>query len=116
MILKECYERLGGDYDGVLSRMMSEATVKKFAVKFLSDKSYDLLISSLENADYKEAFRAAHTIKGICQNLGFGMLFGSVNPLTESLRSADAPPPEELVEAVKRDYEKTVSAIGMLDD
>ena len=116
MLLKECYERIGGDYDGVLSRMISEATVKKFVVKFLSDKSYDLLISSLENADLKEAFRAAHTLKGICQNLGFNMLFGSVDPLTESLRDADAPPPKELVEAVKRDYEKTVSAIAMLDE
>ena len=115
MVLKECYERLGGDYDGVLSRMMSEATVKKFAVKFLFDKSYELLISSLENSDLKEAFRAAHTIKGICQNLGFNMLLDSVAPLTESLRDAAAPPPEELVDAVKRDYEKTVSAINMLD-
>ena len=48
MTLQECYAMFGGDYEGVVSRLRSEKTVKKFALKFLNDKSYELLCSSLE--------------------------------------------------------------------
>lgn len=35
MTVRECYEELGSDFDKVLSRLVSEALVKKFALKFL---------------------------------------------------------------------------------
>ena len=71
MNLQECYEALGGDFEDVLSRLRSEKLVQKFVLKFLNDKSFDLLCSSLEEENYEEAFRASHTIKGVCQNLSF---------------------------------------------
>ena len=40
MTIKECYEKVGSDYDGVLKRLGSEALVKRFAVKFLNDPSF----------------------------------------------------------------------------
>ncbi len=46
MTLQECYAAFGGDYEGVVARLRSEKTVKKFALKFLNDKSYGLLCSS----------------------------------------------------------------------
>ena len=39
MTVRECYEKIGSDFDKVLGRMGSEALVKRFAVKFLEDKS-----------------------------------------------------------------------------
>ena len=74
MNLQECYEALGGDFEDVLSRLRSEKLVQKFVLKFLNDKSFDLLCSSLEEENYEEAFRASHTIKGVCQNLSFTRL------------------------------------------
>ena len=65
MNLQECYEALGGDFEDVLSRLRSEKLVQKFVLKFLNDKSFDLLCSSLEEENYEEAFRASHTIKGV---------------------------------------------------
>lgn len=41
MTVRECYEELGSDFDKVLSRLVSEALVKKFALKFLDDPSFD---------------------------------------------------------------------------
>lgn len=111
MTLEECYAKLGGDYKSVLTRMMEDTLVEKFMLRFLSDTSYDTLISALDEGNYEEAFRAAHTIKGVCQNLGFDKLFASANPLTESLRSMTSAPPKELVEEVKRDYAETINAI-----
>lgn len=40
MTVRECYEELGSDFDKVLSRLVSEALVKKFALKFLDDPSF----------------------------------------------------------------------------
>ena len=71
MTVKECYEKVGSDYDGVLKRLGSEALVKRFAVKFLNDPSFQDLTDGLAAKDGEKAFRAAHTLKGVCLNLGF---------------------------------------------
>lgn len=115
MTLKECYSVIGGDYDSVISRLMTENLVKKFMLKFLDDPSYTLLIDSLDAKNYEEAFRAAHTIKGICQNLDFTNLFNSISPLTEELRGGNAPSSADLINQVTKDYQTTVSAIKSLE-
>ena len=84
--LKECYKAIEGDYEDVIARFRSEKVIEKFVFKFLNDPSYDLLCRSLEEGNYQEAFRAAHTIKDICQNLSFNRLYESINRLTEMLR------------------------------
>ena len=35
MELKEVYEKIGGDYDDVVRRLMGEKLVRKFLLKFL---------------------------------------------------------------------------------
>lgn len=77
MTLQECYAALGGDYEDVLARLRSERLVRKFVLKYLDDPSFTLLCSSMEEKNYEEAFRAAHTIKGMCQNLSFTKLLES---------------------------------------
>ncbi|MCI8624305.1 MAG: Hpt domain-containing protein [Provencibacterium sp.] len=116
MSLKECYAALGGDYEDVTHRLPSEKMVRKFVFKFLNDPSYALLESSLEAKNYEEAFRAAHTIKGVCQNLSFSRLFASSNALTEALRGGWTPEAEGLVQQVTADYQATVSAIRALQE
>ena len=81
MTIKECYEKVGSDYDGVLKRLGSEALVKRFAVKFLNDPSFQELTDGLAAQDGEKAFRAAHTLKGLCLNLGFTELYRSVQSL-----------------------------------
>ncbi len=114
MNLKECYGLMNGDYDGVMSRLVKEERVKKFVLKFLDDTSYQLLCTSLQEHQYDEAFRAVHTIKGICQNLGFIQLYHSSNELTEKLRNQDYTNLDDFVEKVKRDYNEVVLAIRKL--
>lgn len=48
MAVKECYEQMGSDYEGVLGRMGSEAMIKRFALKFLQDPSFNNLKENLE--------------------------------------------------------------------
>lgn len=111
MTLKDCYSIFGGDYESVLGRLMSEKLVIKFIFKFLEDKSFELLRVSLEKGDYEEAFRAAHTIKGICQNLGFTKLLSSSSCLTEELRNKNYTNTDVLFSETESDYLETVSAI-----
>ncbi len=116
MTVKECYEALGGDYAGVVARFRGEALVLKFALRFLDDGSFALLKDSLAQKNYEEAFRAAHTIKGICQNLGFTRLYESSNALTEALRGGWHEEAAACIPPVERDYRITVQAIEALRD
>lgn len=111
MTLKECYNALGGDYENAVGRLMNDRILQKFVLKFLEDGSYGLLLKSMEAEDYQEAFRAAHTIKGVCQNLSFTDLGESGSRMTEALRAGKKEEYPKLLEAVKKDYERTVSAI-----
>ena len=116
MTIQECYTALGGDYEEVLNRLYSEALVRKFIGKFSSDPSFQLLSDSLKAGSYEEAFRAAHTIKGVCQNLGFTRLGDSSSALTESLRSGWTPEADRLLEQTKADYQNTVTPLQSLKD
>ena len=116
MTLKECYAALGGDYEEAIGRLRSERLVQKFVLKFLNDQSYNLLCSSMASKDYGEAFRAAHTIKGVCQNLGFTVLGKSSSDLSEALRNGYTPEADGLFQQVKGDYELTAQAIGTFQE
>ncbi len=116
MNLIECYSALGGNYEDVLRRLTSERLVKKFAVRFLDDKSYGLLENSLSENNIDEAFRAAHTIKGVCANLGFDKLLHSSSEITEALREGNIDMANELFPIVTKDYLLTINSIKSLDE
>ena len=111
MTLQECYAAMGGNYEDVIGRLRSERLVQKFILKFVTDGSFNLLCRSLEEQNYEEAFRAAHTIKGVCQNLSINKLQDSSSRLCESLRNGYTPEADALAEEVRADYAQTVTAI-----
>lgn len=117
MTIKECYEAMGADYAGVLRRLANEDRVKRFLLKFPADGSYRELVEAVETEDYQAAFRAVHTLKGICLNLSLTALAESSSELTEELRSgswsAAAAP---LFEMVKNDYSRTIAVIQMMTE
>ena len=86
MTLQEFFEETGGNYDEVMRRMRKEERVRKFAGMFLRDDSYRLLNEAMESGNCEDAFRAAHTLKGVCANLSFTRLLDSVSAVTEELR------------------------------
>lgn len=112
MTLQQCYEALGGDYNDVIGRLKSERLVQKFVLKFPDDGSYKLLLQSLEEGNAQEAFRAAHTIKGMCQNLSFTALGQSAAALTECLRGGSLDGCKQYLPQIQADYERTVTSIA----
>lgn len=112
MTIRECYDELGSDFDKVLSRLVSEALVKKFALKFLDDPSFGQLKTALTDKDVETAFRMAHTLKGICLNLGFDNLYAPSQELTEKLRGATSVDgTDELFAAVEKEYDRTCEVL-----
>lgn len=114
MNVRECYEKIGGDYLSVLQRLRSEELIKRVAVKFLDDPSFDELIEAYRKQDPEEAFLAAHSLKGVCANLGFDRLYKSVFDLVEKLRKRSLEGTQECLEAVKREYEFTSEVLKEL--
>lgn len=116
MTLKQCFEEFGGDYEGVISRMGKVERVRKFILKFKTDPTFDLLTESLATGNYEDAFRAAHTMKGLCQNLGFERLCRSSSALTEALRGGKNPDNDSYYQQLKDDYEQIINTINLLDE
>ena len=114
MEVRACYEEMESNFDEVLSRLGSEQMVQRLALKFLKDKSYETLQKALQEKDVDSAFRAAHTLKGVCVNLGFDKLFEVSSALTEKLRAKELDGTDEMFEKVKKQYEITVGAIQKL--
>ena len=114
MTIQECYQVLGGDYAQVEKRLPGIHLIRRFVAKFLDDGSYPELCRAMEQGQTEEAFRAAHTLKGVSANLGFDRLTASSGELTELLRGrTDGIPTEAvpLLDMVRQDYELTADAI-----
>ena len=116
MTLQECYTKLGGDYEGTLGRLCSEKLVEKFALKFLADDSFPLLEESIKVGNYSDAFRAAHTLKGVSLNLGFTKLYEVSDVLTEALRDGHELKDQELLKKVEEEYQRTIELLQELQN
>ncbi len=111
MTLQECYAALGGDYADVSARLRSDRLVRKFVLKYLDDRSFELLCTSMAEKNYEEAFRAAHTIKGLCQNLSCTRLLASSSRMSDALRHGWTPEADTLLEQVREDHLAVTAAI-----
>lgn len=119
MTIEGCYEKMGGSYTEVSRRIPGDALIVKFLGKFLNDESYADLCEYVEKGNREQAFRAAHTLKGVCANLGLSNLQKHAEEITEVLRKETDELPKEAVEmlpGVTKAYNITVSAIRELLD
>ena len=89
MNVKKCYEIMNGDYEDVKGRFLTDARIRRFALLFLNDGSMDDLRAAMRDKDCEKGFHAAHTLKGVCLNLGFTGLYAPVHRITEMFREGD---------------------------
>lgn len=108
--MREAYEKTGANYDDACARLMGGEMLA--ALKFLDDESMDKLEAAMAAGDAESAFMAAHTLKGVSQNLGFDNLYEPAVVVTEALRGADAVDgAREGMHALQRQYAATMSAL-----
>lgn len=111
MTIKSLYEAVGGDYEDVVKRLISEEFAAQLALGFLDDDGFSSLEKAMKNRNAEDAFRAAHTLKGVALNLGFKNLGESASELTEVLRKRTFDGADEPFEKVRADYAVVISAL-----
>lgn len=111
MTIKSLYEAIGGDYQDVVKRLISEEFAAQLALGFLDDDGFSSLEKAMKNRNAEDAFRAAHTLKGVALNLGFKNLGESASELTEVLRKRTFDGADEPFEKVRADYAIVISAL-----
>lgn len=113
MTVKECYELMEADYSEVIHRLGTPERIAKFLVRFPEDQSYAELREAYASGDAETAFRAAHTLKGVCMNLSLTRLFRSADALTEALRGKELTEDiSRLLKQLQDDYEHTLECIN----
>ena len=94
MTLQEFYARVGGDYSATLSRLPSEALIKKFVLKYPGDPS--------------------HTLKGVAQNLGMDRLYKAAAALCDAVRGPKPLEDASLWPPVLAAHEEVLAAVREL--
>ena len=106
----------GIDVAQALERVMgNEALLERLLGRFLDDPQYPALCTALKGGDTEQAVIAAHTLKGVCQNLGFSNLYAPAVTLTETLRAGQLDGTAEQFAEVEKQYRITMAAIQALD-
>ena len=115
MNLKECYKLMGGNLEDTIKRIDNERLITTIVRSFPNDVSFNELKKAYETKDVELAFRAAHTLKGICLNLGFDQLSNDVCEITEIFRKKTFEGSEDLYKKICDSYTLTIEAISNLD-
>jgi len=103
----------GINYDTGVNRFAGNAEMfEKFLVKFPADPTFPDLKSSIAGDDAEQAFRLAHTLKGVTGNLSMDELLKNLNPVVEALRGGDIASARELFPPVETSYNKVVKYIN----
>ena len=111
--IKDNLEKAGFDVTGSIRRFAgNEALYEKHVFKFIDDKIYENLAKAVNDGNREDAFREAHTLKGVSGNLGLNPLFNPLGDLVGVLREensqADIGP---LFAAVEAGYESVIAAL-----
>lgn len=110
---------MNGDYAGIISRLRDDRLVSMLICKFLDSVEYGDCGKAIAERDWKTAFMAAHTLKGVALNLSFTDLAKATSDLTELLRPQTVNDPSEaeaLYAVVTEKYNATISAIKEFKD
>lgn len=115
MEVMEVYAILGEDYNEVLERIGKEAWIAKYLKKFADDSCREGLNKAVEDKDWEEAFKCAHSIKGLALNLGLGTLLKISSELSDVFRNGEpSSDPTELMEALNNEYERIIAIVSEL--
>lgn len=103
--LRDDLLELGVDYDVALERFLGKSDFyEEFLFMFLEDEQMSVLKRAMDEKNVTTAFKAAHTLKGLCGNLGFRNLLVSIFPMVEILRDNSFVDTEPLMKELDKQY------------
>lgn len=113
-MIEEFYKKINGNYKEAITRMQNDERIMKFLKFFLMDESYQQLEQAIEAGSCDDAFRGAHTLKGVSQNMAFTELSLVVEQITEELRAKDFEKAKTTFPKVSEEYNKVVGEINKI--
>ena len=89
MDLKELATHIDLDLAGSLKRFSNmEPLYKKYLKKFVAEPTFATFLTDIKDPSNLEAIEvSAHTMKGICGNLGLKTLFDNYNAIVSDVRT-----------------------------
>ncbi|MBD5096495.1 MAG: Hpt domain-containing protein [Lachnospiraceae bacterium] len=111
-ILREKMLDAGVNIETAMERFMNnEQLLVKFLKKFPQDPNYDAMLVAVEEKRYEDAFKAAHTLKGVCGNLSLESLYENVCKVVELLRGGKGEGIDTVLPDAKAEYERVVAIL-----
>ncbi len=108
-------EKIGVHYATALARFMdNEALLHRFLFRFPQDPNYSALVCAIQSGNINDAFRAAHTLKGITSMLSMDDLFAVLSEQSERLRTGDLSAAQALQPEVDRLYTLTCQTLQQI--
>ena len=116
MNLQELGTVIDIDIKGSLERFSNfEPMYIKYLKRFLTEPTYAALKEAIAAQDFKGIETQAHTLKGICGNLGFTTLFDMFNKVVQAVRAGDNDLALKLCAQAEPEVQKVCDAIAQLD-
>lgn len=114
-IMKERLVNIGVDVDVALERFMGNGELLvRFLKKFTQDGSYELFKTTMAEKNYDDAFKAAHTLKGLCGNLSLTNLYDLTSKEVEYLRHEHFEEAEQMLPMIVQEYDKVFKELNSL--
>lgn len=102
----EAMERFGGNAD----------LYQRLAIKFLNDPHFSALEEALEEGDADQAFREAHSLKGVAGNLSFSKLYDEACRMSDALRNHDLATAGSLIASMRAAHQSVTTALKMMSE
>ncbi len=111
-LIKEELILAGIDIDTALTRFMNnENLLQKTLSLFLEDTNFQNLLTHLQTENFSEAYKASHTLKGLCGNLSFTHLFELFSALCIALQEKNIETITSLIPSIIEKHSKLIQAI-----
>lgn len=115
--IKEKLNQAAIDAETAIERFMgNEGLYLKYLCRFSEDDTYQELQKALDSSDCQNAFVAAHTLKGVCGNLGMERMTAVLTKQVEYLRKDDMQNAEELMKELQEAYVQVRTVLACLNE
>lgn len=86
MTIRELYDRMGGSYEHACKVMKMDKLIDRYVRRFKDSQVGEKLAAAGKTMDGTALFEAAHSMKGVCLNLGLDELGRRAEEITEEFR------------------------------
>lgn len=87
MTVQELYQNINGDYEQAMMLMQMDPLIDRCIRKFRTSGMGEALQDAAQTLDEpRRIFESAHSMKGVCANLGLNKLSAQVSLITEEFR------------------------------